>query len=163
MARGIRAFLTAVLSIVLVALGAAALAKAVPLAQVAAAASLALAGVAFFAGRSGAPRWFGVRHLIGLLFGALAVWLHAVAWSGLAAAPALSGFDPEAALAAVKTPPGRWLEHLATLSSQIAFTAGGTVATGETLRIAWLCAAGLTLLCGFFGGHAAYWRPRARL
>lgn len=162
MGRGIKAFLTAVFSVALVAIGAAALAKAVPLAHVAAAAALVLAATVYFAGRSGAPRWFGVRHLFGLLFGALGVWLHAVAWSGWAAGPDLSGFDPDAALAAIRTPPEGWLGRVGALANQISFTAGGRMITGETLRIAWLSAAGLTVLCGLLGGHFAYWRPRAR-
>lgn len=163
MARGVQAFIYAALTVLVVAIGAAALAKAAPLAQVAAAAALALVGSAFFAGRSGSPRWMILRHLFGLGFGALAVWLHAVAWSGWAGAPGLAAFDASAALSAATTPPDRWLAHLTALSSRISFTAGGTVVTGETLRVAWLTMAGLTLLCGLIGGHAAYQRPRSRL
>ena len=161
--QGVRSFLIWTFGVALVAIGAAALQQQVPLAQVAAAAGALLTVVVFGAARGGGPRWFGLRHLFGLFFAALAIAAHWGALFGFAGSPDLASFNFDAVLQAALTPPMEWRAALEGLAAQTSYAAGGRELSGATLTTAWLIEMGIFALFGLIGGHSAYWRPRHRL
>lgn len=164
--RGLKSFLVSMSVVAVIACFAAAMLKVAPLAQVAAGAGVLLIVVVFSAARAGAPRWFGLRHLAGLLLAAVAILFHWGAMIGLADAPAglagVAAFDGGAAVDALSAPKG-WVEAVHALAAKTRLQAGGTVLEGSTLAAVWMVEAGLIALFGLLGGHAAYWRHRARL
>lgn len=161
MARGLSVFVTTLLWLTLSAAATAALAYAAPLAQVAVAGGLITCALVFFAARAGSPRWFGLRHLFGVLFALVGAAAHWSAWIAFVGG-GLATPDMAAVVAAATAPLAAWPNRVEALAAGVSFQAGGLVVSDAALTAAWTLQAALMALCGFFGGHSAYWRARPR-